>query len=189
MLSRKAIAFTPLAATLLTLAACQQGDAPAPQDSASASDMTMAPDAKPGTSANAGGLVLPVVAGRPAGVYFSFTNQSGEPVELAAVHIDGAGSAEMHKTEGGVMSAVKTIPVAAGATVRFEPGALHVMAFDLADSLKAGETTEMTLTFGDGDKLSIPLAIEKMGAGMNGSGMNGSGTGGMDHGSMGHMDH
>ena len=42
----------------------------------------------------------------------------------------------------------------------FEPGALHVMAFELDAKLAAGGTAEMTLTFADGDKLSAPLKIE-----------------------------
>ena len=38
------------------------------------------------------------------------------------------------------------------------------MAFDVADNLKAGGETELTLTFSDGDKVSLPVKIEAMGA-------------------------
>ena len=44
--------------------------------------------------------------------------------------------------------------------VQFAPGGKHVMVFDLEDTVKAGGTTEMTLTFADGDKLSAPLKVE-----------------------------
>ena len=45
------------------------------------------------------------------------------------------------------------------------------MAFELADTLVAGGKAEMTLTFADGDKLSVPLSVEPAG-------------GGVDHGDM-----
>ena len=162
-------AFFCTAAILAALAACQQ---PPSSDSAATEAATEAagPDARPGIAASDGRMVLPVVAGRPAAVYFSVRNDGAKTATLAGVHVAGAGTAEMHKTEGGTMSAVGSVDLGPGATVEFAPGGYHVMAFDLSDTLKAGETTELTLTFSDGDKLSMPLRIEKMGAGMSASG-------------------
>ena len=40
------------------------------------------------------------------------------------------------------------------------------MVFNLASNLKAGGTTEMTITFADGDKSAAPLKIEPAGGGM-----------------------
>jgi periplasmic copper chaperone A len=37
------------------------------------------------------------------------------------------------------------------------------MAFEVDAQLKAGDTTELTVTFLDGDKISAPLKIEAMG--------------------------
>ena len=52
--------------------------------------------------------------------------------------------------------------------MKFEPGKLHVMVFNPGATLKAGGTTEMTITFADGDKSSAPLKIEAAGGGMGG---------------------
>lgn len=153
-----------LGLSALALGACQQQ----PADSA---DATAAPDAKPGLAVTEGRLILPVVKGNPAGIYFTLTNTGDKAGTLAAVSIDGAAKAEMHETKGGKMSSVPQIEVAAGGTIKFEPGALHVMAFELDDKLVAGGTAEMTLTFADGDKLSAPLKIENRTGGEAMSGM------------------
>lgn len=123
------------------------------------------PDAKPGLAASDGRLVLPVVAGRPAAVYFTLRNDGALPVTLAGVNVSGAGQAQMHQTNGGSMAMVASLPVDPGASVVFSPGGLHIMAFNLAPTIKAGGVAELTLTFSDGDKLSMPLRIETMGGG------------------------
>lgn len=169
-----------LAPALLGLAAL--GLAGCQQQPAGSADATAAPEAKPGLTVTDGRLILPVVKGNPAGIYFTVANAGAKAWMLAAVSIDGAGKAEMHETQGGKMSAVPQVEVPAGGTVKFEPGALHVMAFELDDKLVAGGTAEMTLTFADGDKISAPLKIE---ARIGGAGMGSDSMAGMDHG----MDH
>lgn len=144
---------------LASLAGCQQSDAPASDDG---DVVATGPDARPGISGSNGRLVLPPISGRPAAVYFRIRNDGPGAATLAGVHVSGAGQAQMHKTEGGSMSAVESLPLDAGASVEFEPGGLHVMAFDLDSSLKAGGHSELTLTFSDGDKLSMPLRVETM---------------------------
>ena len=126
------IAFAVLAAAL-PLAACQQTKDPAAQTGTEAN-----PDAKPGLSVSDGVLVLPAVKGNPGAAYFTLAT-------LAAVHIDGAGKAEMHETKGGEMQPLAPVPLDPGASVKFAPGGKHVMAFELADTLQAGGTTEMTI--------------------------------------------
>jgi len=149
------------AALIAGLGACgKEPDSPTASNEATLSG----PDAKPGLVASDGRLVLPVIAGRPAAVYFTVRNDGAEPVTLAGVNVAGVGKAQMHQTNGGSMSAVESLPIDPGASVVFAPGGLHVMAFDLSDKLKAGGTAELTLTFSDGDKLSMPLHVETMGA-------------------------
>ncbi|MCJ2186340.1 copper chaperone PCu(A)C [Novosphingobium beihaiensis] len=165
----RTFAFLCTAAAFATLAGCQQASAPAPEETAAVSSAaSTGPNAKPGITASEGRLVLPVVAGRPAAVYFSIHNNGPDTATLAGVHVAGAAKAEMHKTEGGKMSPVETVEITPGATIQFAPGGYHVMAFDLSGGLKAGETTELTLTFSDRDKTPLPLHIEKMGGGMEG---------------------
>ncbi|HKX78791.1 MAG TPA: copper chaperone PCu(A)C [Novosphingobium sp.] len=148
----------------------------APEPSAAAQTVPAGPDAKPGLSLTDGKLLLPVVAGRPGAVYFTLRNNGDKAVTLAGVHVEGAGKMEMHETKGGTMSPVKDLPLEPGKTLEFARGGLHVMAFDLADTLKAGGVAEITLSFADGDKLSAPLAIEAMAAAKTG----GMKTGGME---------
>jgi len=126
------------------------------------------PDAKPGLSVENARLVLPAVAGNPAAAYFDLANASDSPTSLAYVHIDGAGKAELHETKGGSMAPLNWVQLDAGTTVSFAPGGKHVMAFDLDKTLKAGGSTEMTLVFSEGDKLSAPLRIEAPGEGGHG---------------------
>jgi copper(I)-binding protein len=80
-----------------------------------------------------------------------------------AVAIVGAGSAvarraelHTHRHEGGVMKmlAVPSVPIAAGATVAFAPGALHVMLFEQT-GVKAGERHPLTLRCDDGGSVVV----------------------------------
>lgn len=156
-----------LAGLLLALAGCGRQPAPAPQASASATAAAerTGPEAKPGVALTDARLVLPAVRGHPGAVYFTLANAGAAPVRVAAVHVRDAGKAELHETSGGTMRALGEVEVPANGSVRFAPGGRHVMVFDLADSLAAGGSTELTLTFSDGDKLSALVAIEAPGAG------------------------
>jgi len=163
------LAFPAVLALGLGLGACQQEAPPAPEETAAgALPSADGPDAKPGMSASAGRLVLPVVEGRPAAVYFTVRNDGETIAKLVSVHVQGAAKAEMHKTEGGTMSAVDEIAIKPGETVEFAPGGYHVMAFEPTTPPAPGGTTELTLSFSDGDKLSMPLTVETMGDGMGG---------------------
>lgn len=169
---RAGLALAP--ALLLALAGCDRADKPEADAAASASVAApaAAPDAKPGLSLTAAKLMLPVIEGRPGAAYFTFANNADKPVTIAAITIQGVGRTEMHETVGGKMSPIKDVTVAPGETVAFERGGKHIMAFDVAPTLTAGGTSEITLTFADGDKLSAPLAIEAMAGAMAGGTMN-----------------
>lgn len=144
------------------LAACQQSSTPQAQESVAAS---AAPDAKPGLSLTDARLVLPIIAGRPGAVYFKLINNADKAVSVVSAYVEGAANAEIHETKAGSMAAVKTVDVAPGATVEFAPGGLHVMAFELPATLQDGGTTELTISFADGDKISAPLSITTVAGG------------------------
>lgn len=126
-----------------------------------------APEAKPGLSVSDGRLVLNAVKGNPGAAYFTLANNAAKSVTLSSIYIDRAGRTEMHETSGGSMAPLKSLDIAPGGRVRFEPGGKHVMVFDLDPAAAPGESVEITLTFADGDKLSAPLMVE--------------GPGGMEH--------
>ena len=49
-----------------------------------------------------------------------------------------------------VMNESGPVPLTAGSSQAFEPGGLHIMAFDLDDSVVAGKTVEVTLKISGG---------------------------------------
>ena len=146
----------PLLAVLATatLGACKGADQP----EAAASS---APEGKPGVTVSGARLVLPAVAGNPGAAYFSLDNQSKSVVGIASAAVTGAGKTEIHTVD---MKAVDHAEAEPGTTLKFEPGQIHVMVFDVSADLKAGSETELTVIFTDGDKVSVPAKIEAMGA-------------------------
>ncbi|MFM9937436.1 MAG: copper chaperone PCu(A)C [Novosphingobium sp.] len=173
-----------LAASLFALGACS-GNAPAPEASASAAAAKggeggakaadpLAPENAPTVSVLDPVLKLPAVPGSPGVLYFTIQQESGEPNTLAAVHVDGVGRAEMHesKTEGGIstMAPVQTVTFSKGKPAEFKPGGYHVMLFDVASTLKAGNEAEVTFTLANGDKVSTFATIEAAGGDMGGMG-------------------
>lgn len=160
--ARRITAPFALTLALLSLGGCQQ----AAQDETKAAT-TGAPESKPGLSVAEGKFLLPAVSGNPGAAYFLIDNESNGTVSIASIAIAGVGKTEIHQTMGGSMKPIDRIDVEPKITLKFERGGLHVMAFEVNGSLKAGETTEMTITFADGDKLSAPLKIEAIGVAMD----------------------
>ncbi len=154
--------FAACTLALTALAGCQQQ-----ADRKADAQVSTAPDAKPGATLTDGRLVLPAVKGNPAAVYFTLANAGPKAVSIAAIAVQGGGKAEMHQTMGGTMTAIDQADVQPASTLKFEPGGFHVMVFDLDPKLSAGGTTELTLTFAGGDKLSAPIRIEAPGAAAN----------------------
>lgn len=145
----------PLLALSLLLGACEaKKDAGEP--------VSAAPDAKPGTLATDGLLLLSPVKGGTAAAYFNLTNSGDKPVVLAAIAIEGAEVAELHETKGGTMAPLGQLEIKPGDAVRFERGGKHAMVYGLSDKVAVGGSVEMTLTFADGDKTSAPLMVESM---------------------------
>ena len=142
----------------LGLASCGSGD---PEKAAEPTEAS--PDAPSGVSIADGRLVLPAVKGNPGAVYFSITNNGAADIAIAGAFVDGAKSAMLHTTvETGGMSSMKEmsdLPVAKGATVKFDRGGNHIMAMELSDAVQPGDTAEVTLTFADGDKASFPATV------------------------------
>ncbi len=155
-----------VALVAIPLAACEQQQTQALQMQTSSRSSV----AKPGIAAKDGRLVLPAVKGNPGAAYFSIFNGTDTEVSIAAVSIRGAGKAQIHRSSGGSMTKLDAVSIKPTWTQRFFPGARHVMAFDLDPKLAPGGKTEMTLTFANGEMVSIPLRIEA--------------AGGMDHGEM-----
>lgn len=161
--------FRPLlaipAAGLLALGGCGK---PAPEATASADATTTAPPsqgptAAPGITLTDARVQLPLVHGAPGVAYFTLTQGAGAPRKLAAIDVAGVGRAEMHATmtAGGVsrMEPLKEVAIEPGKSLAFAPGGNHVMLFDIDPKLKAGSTTELTVTLDNGDKASARASV------------------------------
>ncbi len=57
------------------------------------------------------------------------------------------------------MQAVTTIEIAADGEAVLEPGGMHLMIFDLAEPLEAGQTFDLTLVTADGVELVVPIEV------------------------------
>ena len=147
-------AVAALAAGAVTLAGCS-----GPQDAAPAAE-----DNPTGLVVTNARLLLPPVAGNPAAVYFDLANEGTRTIAVRRADIADAKTASMHDmmeyNRAMTMADIGPVTVPAGETVKFAPGGKHVMVFDLSPELKAGATTELTLTVAGGDKASFPVTIE-----------------------------
>ena len=95
-----------------------------------------------------------IAAQKTGSVYLDI--RSAAAARLVGVASPAAARVELHnmKVEAGVMkmSAVTSIELAAGQTVKLAPGGYHVMLIDLKQPLKAGDSVPLTLTLERADK-------------------------------------
>jgi copper(I)-binding protein len=98
--------------------------------------------------------------------YFNITNTSAAPVSLTGASSSIAKAIEFHRIvhDGDIvrMRPVEKVMVAAGATVRFEPGGLHLMVFGVKE---LPERTEIVLATATGERIAavfrqVPLGVE-----------------------------
>lgn len=101
-------------------------------------------------------LILPAVAGNPAAVYFDITHKGDRGVAIRSAFVDGAESAELHEYVEydfqNQMVPMMQMTLQPGESESLEPGGRHVMATNIADTIKAGDKVEVTLTIAGGDK-------------------------------------
>lgn len=96
--------------------------------------------------------------------YFTVANNSDEPDVLLAIGTDAAEVVEIHEVTmtGNVMEMSPLhdgIEIPAGEEVVFEQGGFHVMLVGLTESLIAGETYEMMLTFEHAGEVTIAVPV------------------------------
>ncbi|MEX3606531.1 MAG: copper chaperone PCu(A)C [Burkholderia sp.] len=103
-------------------------------------------------------------AGIPSSGFFEVANSSDKPIQLTSVDSDAFGMAMLHQTQSnGSMSKmvmVNTATVPAKGTLSFAPGGYHVMLEEPKKAPKIGSTIPLTLSFGDGEKLSTQCKVE-----------------------------
>jgi periplasmic copper chaperone A len=97
-------------------------------------------------------------------VYFSISNHSPKADQLLSVNSPVALSVEIHETQmvNGVMQMrpVTLVVCPPGATVKVEPGGLHVMLLGLKQPLIEGTKMPLTLRFREAGLLTIQVPIQ-----------------------------
>ena len=107
--------------------------------------------------------VRPAAVGSQTAAYVTITN-SGPADTLLAVRCTIAASTMLHRTATDAsgmtgMSMLDEVPVPAGASVRLEPGGMHVMMTGLTKALEAGGSVELQLTFEHAGVVVVAAAI------------------------------
>ncbi len=102
--------------------------------------------------------VVPVRAG-----YVTLVNTSDRPLRLVAVSGEDFARVELHETElvDGTMRMLQrdAFEIPARGTLELKPGGKHLMLFDPARPLTAGDSTELLLEFDDGSSLRQAFEI------------------------------
>jgi copper(I)-binding protein len=103
-------------------------------------------------------------AAQVGAVYLSITNRGKQEDQLLSLSTAVAGSVEIHETQtvNGVMQMrpVASVICPAGATVKVEPGGLHVMLLGLKQPLIEGDRFDLTLRFRDAGPLLVHVPVQ-----------------------------
>ena len=101
--------------------------------------------------------------GAMAVAYAQLANRGKRPVTLTGARSEAFGGAGLHRTvvDAGGMARMRegTLEVAPGASAALEPGGWHLMLFDPARILKAGDVVSITLTCGK-DESVHPFTVK-----------------------------
>ncbi len=108
-------------------------------------------------------------AGMSTGVAYLFITNNGTEAELlTGASTPAAAAVQFHETtisEGMArMRPLTGIAIAPGATVRIEPGAIHLMLIDLKAPLEPGKPVPLTLEFRKAGSITVQLAIQALDA-------------------------
>jgi hypothetical protein len=101
--------------------------------------------------------------GQAAG-YFTLHNDGSVPVVLNGASSSSCGTIMLHKSENnGGMSSMTDVPavkLAPNETVKFEPGAYHLMCMDPKPALKPGTEATVMLKFTDKTQTAVRFAVK-----------------------------
>jgi hypothetical protein len=103
-------------------------------------------------------------------VFTTLINHSDKKRSIVAASTPAANKVELHDVtiDGDVMKMrqVQNITIPTNGEVELKPGSLHIMLFDLKNSLKEGEKISMTLTFANGETQTFDAPVKKVMSGM-----------------------
>lgn len=91
--------------------------------------------------------------------YVTVRNTGDADDRLTSVTSDIAGDVQMHRTSGGSMRAVSSLPVPAGGELRLERGGSHLMLMDLERKPVRGEKVTLVLHFAEADPIELKVPV------------------------------
>ena len=98
-------------------------------------------------------------------VYLAITNRSDAPARLVGADAERAEQAMVHRSvvEDGLMKMrhLDAVEIPAGATVRLEPGGMHVMLMGVSPRLDAGERLFVTLRFERAGEVKLAIPVRR----------------------------
>lgn len=101
-----------------------------------------------------------------AAIYFDITPPADTTL-ISAASRDAAMAMLHQTTRTGTMSSMMdmpTLPIRAHQTAHLAPGGMHIMLTGLTHPLAAGGSVDLTLTFADGQHLSVQVPVQPIGA-------------------------
>jgi copper(I)-binding protein len=102
-------------------------------------------------------------AGVPDGGYFTLHNGGNTGVSLTGATSPACGMVMLHQSSdmGGMshMDDIASVDVAAGATVKFAPGGMHLMCMNPSAAVKPGGKIAVTLRFVDGSQQTAEFVV------------------------------
>jgi copper(I)-binding protein len=145
------LAYAVLLSTLLTAPACAQ--------EVKAGDLVIT---QAWSRATPGGAKV-------AGGYVTIENKGSAQDRLTGGSADIASKVEVHEMamNTGVMTMRPLdggLVIEPGKTVKLAPGGYHLMMFDLKGPIKQGDKLAVTLQFDKAGKVSVPFAVQGVGA-------------------------
>jgi copper(I)-binding protein len=100
--------------------------------------------------------------------YLTLRNASASAVTVTGVESPIAGHAMIHETkvEGGQskMRPHEQLVIAPGATIKLEPGGLHVMLHDLKQPLTVGQKVPLVIRLAGGETIQASALVRPLGA-------------------------
>lgn len=99
-------------------------------------------------------------------MFAQIKNTSAKDVALVKAESDISKTVELHDMimadKEMKMRPVDKFVVKANSTLELKPGSFHVMFIGLKEGLKLGEKKKVTLTFDNGEKVTLDVPVEKI---------------------------
>lgn len=115
-------------------------------------------DSEPELSVRGAYMPAPVTAGMAGG--FLTVQNSGGADRLTSVESSDFGEAQLHKTSGGQMQQVKSLPVPANGTLRLSRGGNHIMFLKPERKPEQGEKVRVTLRFKESGEIKVSMPVK-----------------------------